>query len=101
MDLKAELQKTGEAAQLVEEAAEAEKKAFHQLGVEEMEIRLTEELFVVCRDNCDATWDKALSAARVPVNSALRQLGSIYYHPDICEAPDAIPSSTAIALDTS
>ena len=72
MDLKAELRKTKETAQLAKEAAEAEKKASYQLGVEETEIRLTEELSVVCRDYCDTTWDKALSAARVPVDSDLR-----------------------------
>ena len=72
MDLKAELRKTREAAQLAEEVAEAKKKASYQLGVEETDIRLTEELSVVCRDYCDATWDKALSTVRVPVDSTLR-----------------------------
>ena len=48
-------------------------------------------------DYYDMTWDKALCTA----DSALMQLGSIYYHPHICEVPDAIPSSTAIAPDTS
>ena len=62
-----------------------------------MEIRLAEELFEVCRDYCNATWDKALSAAGVPVDSVLRQSGSIYYHPHIREVPNAIPPSTAIA----
>ena len=100
-DLKAELQKTKEAAQLAKEEAEAEKKASYLLGVEETEIRLAEELFEVCRDYCNATWDKALSAAGVPVDSVLRQSGSIYYHPHIREVPNAIPPSTAIAPDTS
>ena len=48
-------------------------------------------------DYYDMTWDKALCTA----DFALMQLGSIYYHPHICEVPDAIPSSTAIAPDTS
>ena len=54
-DLKAELQKTKEVAQLAKEAAEPEKKASYLLGVEETKIRLAEELSKVCRDYCDAT----------------------------------------------
>ena len=65
--------------------------------MEETEIRLAKELSEVCRDYCDVTWDKALSAAGVSADSTLRQPGSMYYHPDICVAPGAIPSSTAIA----
>ena len=51
--------------------------------MEETEIRLAEELSEVCRDDCNTTWDKALTAAGVPANSALRLLGSVYYHPQI------------------
>ena len=51
--------------------------------MEETEIRLAEELSEVCRDYCNTTWDKALTAAGVPANSALRLLGSVYYHPQI------------------
>ena len=81
IDLQAELQKAKEEVQQVREAAEAEKKASYQFGVEETEIRLAKKLSEVCCDYCDATWDKALIAARVPANSALRLPGSIYYHP--------------------
>ena len=49
LDLKVELQKAKEAAQLAKEAAEAEKQASCLLGVEEMQIRLVEELLEVCR----------------------------------------------------
>ena len=54
------------------EAAEAEKKASYQLGVDETKIRLAEELSEVCWDYCDVTWDKALTIARVPADSVLR-----------------------------
>ena len=100
-DLKAELQKTKETAQLAKEAAEAEKRASYLLGVEETKIRLAEEPSKVCWDYCDTTWDKALSTTGVPMNSVLRQPGSIYYHPYIRDVPDAVPSSTTIASDTS
>ena len=63
------------------EAAEAEKKASYQLGVDETKIRLAEELLEVCRNYCDVTWDKALTVAGVLTDSVLRLPGSIYYHP--------------------
>ena len=86
---------------MAKEAAKAEKKASYLLGVEETKIRLTEELSKICRDYCDATWDKALSTAGVPADSVLRQPGSIYYHPHIRAIPDTILPSTTIAPDTS
>ena len=81
IDLQAELKRAKEEFQLAKEAVEAEKKASYQLGVEETEIRLAEELSEVRRDYYNTTWDKALTAAGVPANSALRLLGSVYYHP--------------------
>ena len=51
-DLCKELQKVREAAQLAKEATEAEKQAAYTLGVEETQVRLTEELSVVCREYC-------------------------------------------------
>ena len=41
-------------------------------------------------------WDEALNIAGVPTDLALRQLGSIYYHLNIREAPGAIPPPKAI-----
>ena len=52
LDLKTALQKAKEEVQLAKEAAEVEKRAAYQLGVEETEARLTEELSEVCRDYC-------------------------------------------------
>ena len=100
MDLKVDLQKAKEAAQLAKEAAKAKKQASCLLDVEETQAKLTEELVKVCRDYWNITWDEALNAARVPVDSAWRQPGSIYYHPDIREAPDAIPFLPALAQET-
>ena len=57
IDLKVELYKAKEETQLDREAAEVEKKASYQLGVEETKVRLTEELSEVCRDYCGVTWD--------------------------------------------
>ena len=71
-DLRTQLQKVREAAQLAKEAAEAEKQAAYKLGVEETQVRLTEELSVVCREYCDVSWGKALDAVGVPADSDLR-----------------------------
>ena len=53
--------------------------------MEEIEIRIAEELSEVCRDYCDVTCDKVLTVAEVPVDSVLTLPGSIYYHPQIRE----------------
>ena len=50
MDLKVDLQKAKEAAQLAKEAAKAKKQASCLLDVEETQAKLTEELVKVCRD---------------------------------------------------
>ena len=92
LDLKAELQRAKVTLQLAKEAAEVEKQASYQLGVEEMQIRLTEELSEVCKDYCNVTWERALSIAGVPVDFFWRQPGSVYYHPDIREVPGAVSS---------
>ena len=68
-DLREELHKAREAAQLLKEAAEAEKQASYALGVQETQSRLTEEFFTVARDYCDITWGKSLDAAGVPTDS--------------------------------
>ena len=86
-DLREELRKAREAAQLLKEAAEAEKQAAYALGVQETQSRLTEEFSVVARDYCDITWGKALDAARIPADSSLRRPESIYYDLDIRELP--------------
>ena len=57
------------------------------LGVEETQVRLIEELFVVCREDCGISWGKALNATGVPADSDLRQPENIYYYPEIRELP--------------
>ena len=95
LDLKAALQKVvedawlaKEEAQLVKEAAEAEKNAFYQLRAEETEARLSEELPEVCRDYCSISWAHALDAAGIPVDSALRLPEKVFFPPKIREIPD-------------
>ena len=86
-DLREELHKAREAAQLLKEAAEAKKQASYALGVQETQSRLTKEFSAVARDYCDITWGKTLDVAGVPADSSLRRPESIYYDSDIQELP--------------
>ena len=88
MELREELRKAREAAQLLKEAAEAEKQAAYRLGMEETQARLTEEFSAVCRDYYDISWGKAFDVVRVPADSGLRRPESIYYDPEIRELSD-------------
>ena len=54
-ELREELRKAREAAQLLKEATEAEKHAAYDLGVQETQSRLIEEFSAVARDYCDIT----------------------------------------------
>ena len=87
-ELREELCKAREVAQLLKEAAEDEKQAAYTLGMEETQARLTEEFSAVARDYCDISWSKALDAVRIPADSSLRRPESIYYDSDICELSD-------------
>ena len=84
-ELREELLKAREAAQLLKEATEAEKQAAYILGVQETQGRLTEEFSAVARNYCDISWGKALDVTGVPADSSLRRLEIIYYDPDIRE----------------
>ena len=97
-ELREELRKAREAAQLLKEVAEAEKQAAYTLGVQEIQGKLTEEFSVVARDYCDISWGKALDVVGVPIDSSLRRPESIYYDPDIrkLSGPNSsIPKQTA------
>ena len=52
-ELRKELRKAREAAQLLKEVAEAEKQATYTLGVQETQSKFTEEFSAVARDYCD------------------------------------------------
>lgn len=84
MALKEELGKAEEAARLAKAAVE---QKFYELGVQETEAYLTEELAEVCRDYCQEVWIEALNLARVPVASEWRRVENVYYPSDFREAP--------------
>ena len=95
-ELREELHKAREVAQLLNEATEVEKKAAYDLGVQETQSRLIEEFSAVARDYCDITWGKALDVTGVPADSILRQPESIYYDSDIRVLPsfESLPQNT-------
>ena len=101
LHLKADLEKANAAARAAEEAIEASKQASYIRGIEEIEVRQAEELAEVCKNYCKATWVEAFNLAKVPANSKWRQLGSVYYHPEIHEIPTALLSPSALALKSS
>ena len=93
-ELREELRKARETAQLFKEAAEAKKQAAYALGVLETQGNLTEEFSAVAKDYCDISWGKALDVVGILVDSSLRRPESIYYDPDICELSS--PSSSPL-----
>ena len=97
-DLKAELQKTKEVAQVAREAAKAAEEAAYECRVEETEIRLAEKVVGVCRDYYLETWTEALNSVGVPANSELRKAGSIFFPEHIQEAPADLPPTIVLPL---
>ena len=69
MNLKAELEKPKEAAQVAKAAADALEQKFYDLGVQETKAHLTEELVEVCREFCQKMWIEALNLVGVPAAS--------------------------------
>ena len=105
LELKAALQKAEdeirrvkEEAQLIREAAKAEKKASHQLGIQETEARLSEKILEVCRDYCSVSWAHALDAAGIPADSALRLPENVFYPQEIRENPDGTQTTSKQGL---
>ena len=83
LELKAELEKAKEEAQVAREASEAAEMASFECGVLDMEVQLAEEVARVCRDYCTEVWAKALNRTGVSANSELRKAKSIFFPEDI------------------
>ena len=85
--MKAELTKAKEAAQEAKEATKASEQKSYNLGVQEIEARLTEELAKVYKEYHHEVWIKALNLARVLAASKWRKAENIYYRQDLRKAP--------------
>ena len=91
VELKAELSKAKEAAQVAQAAIDAIGKKFYDLIVQETEAQLTDELVEVQTE--------ALNVVGAPTNSKWRKIEKIYYPKDLREAPEeAAPILTATEL---
>ena len=60
LDLNVQLQQAKEAAQVAREVAEVTVAASYERGVKDTEVRLTEEVAVVCRDYFTESWGVAM-----------------------------------------
>ena len=69
--------------------------------MEETQVRLTEELSIVCREYCGISWGKTLDATGVPVDSKLRQPENIYYDSKIRKLPGLDSSNPEQAPEAS
>ena len=97
-DLKAELRRVKEAAQVAREAAKAVEEAAYKHRGEETKTRLAEEVTVVCRDYCAKTYSEALNRAGVPTDSELWRAKNIYFPEDIRENLTALPPPVVLPL---
>ena len=66
--------------------------------MQEIEVCLADELAKVYRDYCKEVWMEALNLAEVPASSEWRQVGNVYYPPDIYEVPAAFLPAATLAL---
>ena len=101
LELKADLEKAKEAARTADEVEKVAEQASYDLGVQEMGIRLAEELAEICRDYCKEVWAEALNWAGVPAASEWRNAENIFYPADIREVPATLPLPAAFALTSS
>ena len=69
----------------------------YELGVQETEVRLADELAEVYKDYCKEEWMEALNLAEVPTTSEWRQARNVYYPLNIHEVLAKLPSPTALA----
>ena len=66
-------------------------KASYERGVQATEAWLSEEVAVVCRDYCIASWGVAMDWAGVPADFELRRAENIFFLEDIREIPESEP----------
>lgn len=83
LELKAELSKAKEAAQMAQAAANTAGQKFYDLRVQETEAWLTEELAGVYREYCLEVWTEALNMARALADSKWRKAENVFYPEDL------------------
>ena len=91
LDLKAELQKTKDAARVAREVVKAAVNASYKRGVLDTETCLVEEVAILCRDYCTESWGVATDQVEVLADSKLRRVENIFFPDEIWEIPNTIP----------
>ena len=99
--LKAELARTKEEARLAREAAEKAVAASYERGAHDTEVRLTEEVAIVCKEYITTAWGVATDRAAVPADSDLRKAENIFFPEDIREIPDEVAPEEPLPTDSS
>ena len=99
LELKTELSKAKEVAQVAQVVANTTGQKFYDLGVQETKAQLTEELVAVYREYCLDVWTKTLNVARALTNLKWRKAENVFYPEDLREVPkvapkDAVPAPT-------
>ena len=80
------------------EATEVSKLKSYELGVQETEVHLADELAEVCKDYCKEAWIEVLNLVGVLATSEWRQARNVYYPSDIREVSTELPPLAALAL---
>ena len=83
LELKTELSKANEAAQVAQAVVDTTGQKFYDLGVQETEARLNKELAGVCREYCLEVWTGTLNVAEAPTNSKWRKDENLFYLEDL------------------
>ena len=83
LDLKAELQKTKDAARVAREVVKAAVNASYKRGVLDTETCLVEEVAILCRDYCTESWGVATDQVEVLADSKLRRVENIFFPDEI------------------
>ena len=78
MKLSDDLEKAKAVTRMAKEAAKASKQTSHELGVQETELRLADELAEICKDYSKEVWLEALHLTGVPATSEWREARNVY-----------------------
>ena len=86
---------------MAKEVAKTSEHASYDLGVQEIEVYLVEELVEVCRDYYKEVWTEALNLVGVHIAFEWRKAENIYYLMDIHEVLVAFPLNATHAPTSS
>ena len=86
---------------MAREAAEKAVAASYERGAHDTEVRLTEEVAIVCKEYITTAWGVATDRAAFPADSDLRKAENIFFPEDIREIPDEVAPEEPLPTDSS